>query len=101
MKPAPELKSVEAFGDFLLADDRTEFTFDEACTLAETLGQSVPVYVIRGLKALGFTMKPREVYKHIRGFTTNSNDRFFGPGSSPSHGGSGHEQITGLAGQEG
>lgn len=95
---APELKSVEAFGDFLLADDRTEFTFDEACTLAETLGQSVPVYVIRGLKALGFTMKPREVYKHIRGFTTNSHDRW---SAYPNHGGSGWQQIAGFAGDEG
>jgi hypothetical protein len=101
MKSTPELRSIEAFGDFLLADDRTEFTFDEACALAKALGQPAPVYVIRGLKALGFTMQPREVPKHVRGFQSNSHDRWSGPGSCPTHGGSGWEQIAGFAGQEG
>ena len=59
MKPSPEMTSIESFGDFLLADDRTEFTFSEAVVLSEALGQSVPVYVIRGLKKLGFTMPIR------------------------------------------
>ena len=98
---SPELASVESFADFLLADDRTEFTFDEAVALSEALGQSVPVYVIRGLKALGFTMEPREIPKEVRGFNSNSHDRWSGKGSCPTHGGSGHEQITGFAGQEG
>lgn len=98
MKPSPEMTSIESFGDFLLADDRTEFTFNEAVALAEALGQSVPVYVIKGLKALGFTMEPREVPKHVRGFTSNSHDRW---SAYPSHGGSGWQQIAGFAGDEG
>jgi hypothetical protein len=93
--------SVEEFGTFLLDEGRSTFTFEEAEGLAATLGQSVATLVIRELKSYGFTMVAREVPRHFRGFRTSSNDRFFGPGSSKSHGGSGWEQINGLAGQEG
>jgi hypothetical protein len=99
--PSPELQSIEAFGEFLLAEDRTSFTFDEACLVAEALGLSIPTPVIRGLKDYGFMMIERPVAKHVRGFLTSSHDRYFGPGASQSHGGSGWEQISGFAGQEG
>ena len=98
---APETQSIEAFGEYLLAEDRTSFTFEEACTVAEALGLSLPTPVIRGLKEYGFTMVERPTEKRVRGYRTSSHDRFFGPGSSPSHGGSGWEQIAGFAGQEG
>ena len=98
---APELASVDAFVDFLLADDRTEATYEEADELAAALGQSVPTLVIRKLVAAGCTVGARHAVKRVRGFTTSSNDRFFGPGSSPSHGGSGWEQINGFAGRQG
>ena len=97
----PELASVEAFGEFLLAEDRTDFTFDEAVDLAAALGQSVPTLVIRDLKTFGFKMTPRPTEKRVRGYTTSSQDRYFGPGSSKSYGGSGYEQITGFAGRVG
>ncbi len=95
---APELQSIEAFGEFLLADDRTSFTFEEACTVAEALGLSLPTPVIRGLKDYGFTMAERPVEKRVRGFTSNSHDRW---SAYPSHGGSGWQQIAGFAGDEG
>lgn len=97
---SPEHASVEAFAAYLLDDEREEFTFKEAEELAEALGQSVASYVIRELKSYGFTMTPRAIPRRVRGFRTSSHDRWFGPGSSKTHGGSGHEQINGFAGQK-
>ena len=97
----PDFTSVEEFVEYLLAEDRTSFTFEEAVGIAEARGQSVPTYVIRELRDWGLTMVPREPEKHVRGFTSNSHDRWSGPGSSPTHGGSGWEQINGFAGQKG
>jgi hypothetical protein len=102
----PELQAavdsaVEAFGTFLLDDDRTSFTFDEAREIAEGLGLSLPTPVVRALKDYGFTMAERQPERRVRGFTSSSNDRWFGPGSERTHGGSGWEQINGFAGDEG
>lgn len=100
MEESPEYASVEAFGEFLLDEGRTEFSFKEAETLAEGVGHSTTFYVIRALKVYGFTMSERAEPKRVRGMKTSSNDRWFGPGSSKSHGGSGGEQISGFAGQK-
>lgn len=97
----PEMESVEAFGEYLLDNDRTAFTFDEAEALSGALGLSVATPVIRALKAYGFEQEAREPEKRVRGFLTSSHDRFYGPGAAKMHGGSGWEQISGLAGQEG
>jgi len=97
----PELQSVEAFVEYLLEDERDSFTFEEATELAEALGLSVPTPVIRELKSYGLTMVPRTPEKRVRGFHSNNHDRWYGPGACRTHGGSGWEQITGIAGQEG
>lgn len=97
---APEHESIEAFATFLLDNDQEEFSFEAAEELAAELG--VPVTgVVRGLKDFGFAMIPRASAKRVRGFQTSSHDRWFGPGSSPTHGGSGWEQIGGFGGQAG
>lgn len=93
-------EAVASFGEYLLDDDRTEFTFQEAEGLAEEVGLH-PTVVIRSLKTYGFSMQTRVVAKSVRGYRTNSHDRYYGPGSSKMHGGSGHKQITGFSGQEG
>lgn len=98
---APETSSVDAFANFLLEEDRLEFTFEEATRLARDLGLSLPTPVIRQLKDLGFTMAPRHEPPKVRGFRTSSHDRFYGPGSCATHGGSGWEQIAGFAGRVG
>ena len=90
--------NVEAFGEELLDNDRTEFTYSEAEVWAEELGLSTAAPVIRALKEYGFTMTPREPEKKVRGFHANNHDRWI---ASPSFGGSGWEQITGFAGQKG
>ena len=96
----PEYTSIEAFAEWLLDDDRERFTFEEASKLSDAL-ECHPSKVIRGLKAYGFTMEPREPERRVRGFQSNSHDRWYGPGSSPTHGGSGWEQINGFGGQQG
>jgi hypothetical protein len=48
-----------------------------------------------------FSYEGRAKERRIRGFTTSSHDRWFGPGASPTHGGSGWEQINGFSGQVG
>ena len=42
------------------------------------------------LDSYGLKLGVREIEKKVRGFTTSSNDRWFGPGSSPTHGGQGY-----------
>lgn len=96
----PEHENVEAFAEFLLAEERTSFTFAEADLIAR--GLKIATYkVIEELKAFGFQYEGRNEPKRVRGYTTSSLDRWYGPGSSKSHGGSGHEQIQGFAGQKG
>lgn len=90
--------AVEEFANELLDDDRLSFTFAEAEAVAFELGYSIATPVIRALKTLGFTMEERPVVRRVRTISCNSNDRFFGPGSMPTHGGSGWEQISGFAG---
>lgn len=98
---APELRSVEAFAEYLLDDERTEFTFEEATELAGALGLSVATPVIRDLKTYGFSMTPRQPERQVRGFHANNHDRWYGPGACRTHGGSGWEQISGFGGQTG
>ncbi len=97
----PEYESVEAFVAYLLDNDRESFTFEEATLLANGLGHKVVSKAICVLKDYGLRMVPREPPKVVRGFLTSSHDRWYGPGSSPTHGGTGWEQIGGFGGQEG
>lgn len=92
---------VAVLAEELLANEETlTVAFVEVQNLAEELGVNLAVMV--GLvKNAGLTVGPREVPKAVRGFTTSSNDRYFGPGACKSHGGSGWEQINGFAGQKG
>jgi len=92
-------RTVEELATDLVDDDRTSFTFAEADELAETL-QVTTAKVIRDLKAYGLTYEGRPNEKSVRGFTSNPHDRWYGPGSSPTHGGSGWEQIAGFGGRE-
>ncbi len=98
---SPELASIEAFGEFMFDENRFEFTFAEAVELARALGVHES-YVIKGLKAYGFWMDVREEVKPVRGAVfARDHDRFFGPGSMNSHGGSGWEQVLKCAGRPG
>ena len=92
--------AIEDFATELLEDERTSFTFEEAEALSDEVGVHAYV-VVRELKAVGFEMEPRVSERRVRGFNTSSHDRWYGPGSCPTHGGSGWVQITGFATVEG
>jgi len=93
----PEHENVETFVEYLMAEERTMFSFSEADLVAQAM--KVATYkVIEGLKSFGFTYEGRSEPKKVRGFTSNSHDRWQ---ACRSHGGSGWEQITGFAGQKG
>lgn len=83
-----------------LADDTLEITFGELSVLADELGLNLAV-VVSLAKQAGLEVGARAVPKQVRGFNSNSHDRWHGPGSCKTHGGSGWEQITGFAGQKG
>jgi hypothetical protein len=96
----PEYASIEDFVEYLLDEDRTSYTHVELVALARSL-QLSPSKVRVALDDWGLHLCPRHREQTVRGFTTSSHDRWYGPGSSSSHGGSGWEQISGFAGQKG
>lgn len=97
----PEFASIEAFAEFLMDDERTSFNAAELQDLCAVVRQ-VSSKVRKELEGYGFTLAKRRHGKRVRGFTSGlGNDRWYGPGSAPCHGGSGHEQISGFAGQRG
>jgi hypothetical protein len=91
--------TVEELAEDIIDDGRESFTFTEADGLAELL-KVTTAKVIRELRSYGLAYEGRPAEKRVRGFTSSSHDRYFGPGSSPMHGGSGWEQINGFGGQE-
>jgi hypothetical protein len=96
----PEFKSIEAFVEFCMDDERTTFDHTDLGELAFNLHRS-RCKVRAELESWGLTLVERPREKRVRGFTVSSHDRWFGLGSSKSHGGSGWEQISGFAGQKG
>jgi len=97
MTPITGPVTVEELAEDIIDDGRESFTFAEADGLAETL-KVTTAKVIRELKSYGLAYEGRPAEKRVRGFTTSSNDRYFG---NPCAGGSGWEQVTGFAGRAG
>lgn len=97
---SPEHSSVEDFVQFCMDDDRSTFSHEDLGELAYWLERS-RCAVRAELESYGLTLERRPSDSRVRGFTTSSNDRWFGPGSSRTHGGSGELQITGFAGPRG
>ena len=96
----PEYESIESFVEDCLDDDLDTFDHADLAELAYRLRRSRSV-IRKDLESWGLTLRVRPVDRQVRGFTTSSNDRYFGPGAAPMHGGSGWEQINGFAGQKG
>lgn len=96
MKTLPEFANIETFGQFLLDEDREEFTHEDLAALNASLNR--PVREIRAeLESFGFRLATRANEVQVRGFSTSSNDRWFGPGACKTHGGSGISVHTGVA----
>ena len=96
----PEHESVEAFVEYMIDDEREVFDHadvDAIATATKTSHHKVRV----ALEGFGLRLARRERVKHVRGVTTNSHDRWYGPGAERTHGGSGWEQINGFGGQDG
>jgi hypothetical protein len=97
----PEYRSVEAFVEYLVEDEGdTEFDHFHLGLLAHSLERSRRDLCAE-LEEWGLKLKRRHSEPSFRTFSSNPHDRWYGPGSSPTHGGSGYEQISGFAGQEG
>jgi hypothetical protein len=91
-RSAPEFATVEAFVQFLLDEDRAEFTHEELTAL--NYRTRTPVAAVRTeLEGYGLVLARRDVERRTRGFTTSSNDRWFGPGSMATHGGAAYDRI--------
>lgn len=95
----PEFRSILAFVEFLLEDDRTSYRHYEVGRLC-TATQKSAAEIRAELDSWGFRVEPLPGPKG-RGFTTSSHDRYFGPGAEKTHGGSGWEQVNGFAGDAG
>jgi len=97
----PEVQSVEALVENLMEEGAETFTAQELQLLNGNLRR--PVHEIRKeLEGYGFSIAPRPKPFQGRGYTRGiGNDRWYGPGSAPCHGGSGYEQIAGFAGRQG
>jgi hypothetical protein len=95
-----EYQSVEDFLEYCMDDERKVFNHVELRALAlntKTSGSKVRAE----LEAYGLSLGSRPNVKKTRGFSTNSNDRYYGAGSCQAHGGSGKDQILGFAGRRG
>lgn len=92
----PEYSSVEDFVQFMLDDDRTEYSHEDLAAL--NFRTRMPIAALRKeLEGYGFTLAHRAAEKQVRGFTSNSHDRWHGKGSLPTHGGAGIDASTGRA----
>jgi hypothetical protein len=100
MPNSPEHASVETFAEYLVDDDLETFDHHDLVLLGESTNKRRQV-VRSELESYGFKLVKREPEKTVRGFSSNPHDRWYGPGSCRSHGGSGWEQINGFGGQEG
>lgn len=93
---SPEYASLEDFVQFKMDEDEFEFSFIDLQALNMSLQR--PVSSIRAeLEGYGMKLSARTPEKRTRGFTTSSNDRWFGPGSISTSGGAGIDSSTGRA----
>lgn len=91
-----EYQTVDAFVQYCLDDDKTEFTHTDLSAIAFNMRKSISIVRLE-LESWGLTLAARPVLASKRGFKSNSHDRWTGPGSSPTHGGSGIDTSTGRA----
>lgn len=93
----PEYESIEAFVEYLLDDDRVEYTHVDLVKLARSIRQSTSK-VRAELDSWGLTLKRREHEREVRGYSSWDENRWAG---NPCGGGTGYEQIAGFAGRKG
>ncbi len=87
-KSAPEYKSLEDFIQYLIDDERNTYDFEDLQALNYRLKRPTKE-IKKELEEYGLKLKPRDVEVRTRGFNTSDLDRFYGPGSESTSGGSG------------
>lgn len=95
-----DYKSVENFAEAAIEDDDLNFDWRHLAALAWNLRRD-RAEIRKELISYGLRFVPKPQGRRIRTIGDNPHDRWYGPGSSPTHGGSGWEQVAGFAGQEG
>ena len=85
-----EYDSLEAFVSWHKDEEEETYTHEELQFLCFRLRQTT-TSVRTQLLAQGLKLAVRGIPKRTRGFTTSSNDRWFGPGADKTHGGSGFD----------
>lgn len=91
---------IEALVEDLLDNDETTAPWQLLDAIAQELGCATYV-VIDEARRQGLSIGERGVARHVRTISSNSHDRWTGPGSCATHGGSGADQIQGFAGDRG
>ena len=88
----PEHASILAFISYCKDDEKETFSHSDLTAL--NFSTRRPVSEIRSaLESAGLTLEVRPPVRKVRGFTTSSNDRWFGPGADKTHGGSGFDNF--------
>jgi hypothetical protein len=97
----PEYQSVEAFVEYLIdVEGEVVFNHLQLGVLSDALGKTRKE-LCKELEGWGLSLVERAKEENFRTFSSNPHDRWYGPGASRTHGGSGWAQISGFAGQEG
>lgn len=95
-----DLQTVESFVEACIEDGEESFDWRHLAVLAWNLRRD-RARIREELVSYGLKFQGRPNVRRIRTIGDNPHDRWHGPGSCPTHGGSGWEQIEGFAGQEG
>ena len=92
MVKSPEFASVLAFVQWCCDDERSEFSHEDLTQLNWQTGARMGD-LRKELEGYGLKLAARAFEKRVRGFTTSSNDRWFGPGSLKTHGGAAYDGM--------
>jgi hypothetical protein len=91
-----EHKNIESFVQYCYDEEKTSYDHNDLTVLCYSLRKSQKV-VREELLSYGLTLAPRTPLRTVRGFSTSSHDRWYGPGSTPTYGGCGIDSATGRA----
>lgn len=95
-----DLESIDSFVEAMHEDGEVDFDWRHLAVISFHTGWNRR-YIREQLVGQGLRFNARPNARRIRTIGDNPNDRWYGPGSSPMHGGSGWEQVSGFAGREG
>ena len=95
-----DYRSIESFLESVSDEEHPSFDWQVLACLAWNLKRDRRKIRLQ-LEAAGLHFEERPQVKRVRTLHDNPHDRWHGMGASPTHGGSGWEQVTGFAGRAG